>query len=163
MNTKALLLALPLALTLAACGEKTQDHADASHDAAQAASDYAAYSSASDTPPPDILPDDAGASGEIHAANQHEQYEATYQGDGKTVHAAYELADGVPVVRLTENQKTIVLKQTDAWANGAAFSDGKQTWVNNGESAELEQEGKTSSFKLVSPSPAAATASSASH
>ena len=122
-----------------------------------------AYSSASDTPPPDILPDDAGASAEIHAANQHEQYEASYQGDGKTMHAVYEHAEGVPVVRLTENQKTIVLKQTDAWANGAAFSNGKQTWVNNGESAELEQEGKSISFKLVSPSPAAATASTASH
>ena len=149
MNTKILLL--PLAIFLAACGGKTQNQTDAASDAVQAASDYAAYSSASDTPPPDILPDDGGASGEIHGDNHQGQYEATYQGNGKTVHAVYEHADGVPVVRLTENQKTIVLKQTDAWANGAAFSNGKQTWVNNGESADLEQEGKSITFKLVSP------------
>ncbi len=159
MNTKILLL--PLAIFLAACGGKTQEQNDAASDAVQAASDYAAYSSASDAPPPDILPDDAGTSGEPHGDSHQGQYEATYQGNGKTVHAVYEHADGVPVVRLTENQKTIVLKQTDAWANGAAFSNGKQTWVNNGESADLEQEGKSITFKLTSPAPASAAPGSA--
>ena len=149
MNTKILLL--PLAIFLAACGGKTQNQTDAASDAVQAASDYAAYSSASDTPPPDILPDDAGASGEIHADSHQGQYEATYQGNGKTVHAVYEHADGVPVVRLTENQKTIVLKQTDAWANGAAFSICILSCFNNGESADVEQEGKSITFKSVSP------------
>lgn len=159
MSKKAFFLSILTALAISACGgEKSgqpEQNAAASEaeDAAQSASDYAAYSSASDTPPPDVLPDDAAASGAAKSGNGgQEKYEAAYQANGQTVKVTYETINGQPSARISiNNAAPVIFKQTDSWGTGGAYSNGKATWIDNGDSADLEQDGKTVTYQQTTP------------
>lgn len=158
MSKKAFFLSILTALAISACGGEKNDQpaqnaaASEAEDAAQSASDYAAYSSASGTPPPDVLPDDA-ASGEVKPGKGgQEKYEAAYQANGQTVKVTYETINGQPSARISINNATpVIFKQTDSWGTGGAYSNGKATWIDNGDSADLEQNGKTVTYQQTTP------------
>ena len=77
---------------------------------------------------------------------------STYEGDGKKATASY-MGDqaGKMSVKVTVDGKDYVLPQTEAWAKGGVYSDGKIEFTNKGQTneAELKMDGKTYKMKEV--------------
>lgn len=68
--------------------------------------------------------------------------------DGQAVQAVYANNEQIHLVTLTINGEEIKLMQTEAWAKGAEYSNGKITWRAEGSDATLTKDGKETKFGL---------------
>lgn len=67
---------------------------------------------------------------------------------GQKVNAVYNSNGQMALVTLTIGGEEIKLMQTEAWAKGAEYSNGKIKWRAEGSNATLTKEGKVTKFSL---------------
>lgn len=68
--------------------------------------------------------------------------------DGQMVNAVYNNNGQMSVATLTIKGEEIKLMQTEAWAKGAEYSNGKIKWRAEGDNATLTRDGKETKFSL---------------